>query len=206
MPASRINTRAFQEGGAVASNIVRRVEVWGVDPAYQSVAGLSIPLAVCRDSTGYVYQVLQASAMGTSVPQVGETWLISRALGLWTFMARVSLPSPITQTVQASYVMQPSNRFVFGAPPTGQDWSVTLPNPITAVQGDIYGVRNTSGGNPSPPPLYTGTVSLTPFSSETIHGPTSFGAHSGGMFVSDNVGWYCVGSTTTAGGSELGGS
>jgi hypothetical protein len=202
MPASHINTRAFQEGGAVASNIVRRVEVWGVDPAYQSVAGLSIPLAVCRDSTGYIYQVLQASAMGTSVPQVGETWLISRALGLWTFMARVSLPSPITQTVKASYVMQPSNRFVFGAPPSGTNWSVTLPNPITAVQGDVYGVRNTSGGGTH----YTGTMSLTPFSSETIHGPSSFGAHSGGMFVSDNVSWFCIGDTTASGNSQIGGA
>jgi hypothetical protein len=205
MQINAVNSRAFAEGGAVGSNIIRRVEVWGMDPAYTTSSGLQVPIALCRDSTGYIYQVLQASGMGSSTPQPGETWLISRALGLWTFMARVALPSPIVQTLAAGvshYAMQPSNRFVFAFPASGQSVEVTFPNPITAVQGDVYGFRNTAGGGTG----YTGALVIAGFSGETVHGPGSLGAHSGASFVCDNKEWFCVGDTTAASGTEVGGA
>jgi hypothetical protein len=200
MQLNATNARAFAESGSVGSNIIRRVEVWGVDPNYTASNGISVPLALCRDSTGYTYQVFLMSAVGGSQPQVGETWLISRALGLWTFMALLLVPSPIVQTVTGSYKMQPCNRYVFGSVPNGQNWTVTFPNPITAIQGATYGFRNTSGGGTG----YDGVLALAPFNNETIHGPSGFGAHSGGTFVCDNVGWYCVGDTTAAGGANIG--
>lgn len=205
MQINATNARAFQENGSVVSNIIRRVEVWGVNPDYAGKDGINIPITMCRDATGFLYQVFQASAMGNATPQLGEWWLISRALGLWTFLSRIAMPTPMTQTLASGateYVMQPSNRFVFAFPGSGQTCTITLPNPITAVQGDIYGVRNTSGGGTG----YTGRVNLAPFSGETIHGPNSFGAHSGAMYVCDNVAWYCLGSDTTSGGSGIGGS
>jgi hypothetical protein len=203
MPVPQVNARAFQEGGSVGSNIVRRVEVWGVDPSYVGAAGgTGVPITMCRDSTGFIYQVLSESSVGTATPQPGEIWLINRTLGLWTFMARISLPSPITQTVTGSYAMQPTNRFIFGAPPTDTSWAITFPNPITATQDQVYGFRNTSGGGTG----YTGLLTLVAFSGETIHGPNGFGAHSGATFVTDNVDWYCIGDTTASGGTSIGGS
>lgn len=193
MQFNPVNARAFAESGLVGSNIIRRVEVWGVDYNYQSQKGAPIlPLAVCRDSTGYTYQVLLYSGMGTSNPQVGETWLISRALGLWTFMARILLPSPIVQFVTANYAMQPSNRFVFANVPSGSSYTVTFPNPITGVQGEVYAVRNNNPGGTG----YNGTLALSAFSGELIRGPTSFGASSGASFMTDNVNWFCIGHTT----------
>jgi hypothetical protein len=204
--ATQVNAREFQEKGSVGSNIIRRVEVWGVDPNYVGAAkGNGIPLTLCRDSTGFIYQVLAGSAVGTSSPQPGEIWLINRTLGFWTFMARIQIPSPIIQTVtadQVPYTMLPCNRFVFGAPPSGTSWVVTFPNPTTAVQGDIYGFRNTSGGGTG----YNGLLSLAAFANETIHGPNGFGAHSGASFVTDNKEWFCVGDTTASGGTSIGGS
>lgn len=201
----QVNSRQFQETGSVGSNIIRRVEVWGVDPSYISAAGgTGVPITMCRDSTGYIYQVLSESAMGGATPQPGEIWLISRALGLWTFMARITIPSPITQTITGSYQMLPSNRFVFGAVPSGTTWSVTFPNPITAVQGAVYGFRNTSGGGTN----YNGWLSLAPFNSETIHGPNSFGAHAGATYVvgqdPGDLAWFCIGDTVASGGSSIG--
>lgn len=204
--AQQVNSREFQEKGSVGSNIIRRVEVWGVDPSYVGAAkGTGIPLTLCRDSTGFIYQVLAGSAVGTSSPQPGEIWLINRTLGFWTFMSRIQIPSPLVQTVTANqvpYSMQPCNRFVFGAPPSGTSWVVTLPNPIIAVQGEIYGFRNTSGGGVD----YNGLLSLAAFGNETIHGPNGFGAHSGASFVTDNKEWFCVGDTTASGGTSIGGS
>jgi hypothetical protein len=207
MQVNATNARAFAEQGSVGSNIIRRVEVWGVDPSYIGTAGgTGVPITMCRDSTGFIYQVLSESTVGAAVPQPGEIWLISRALGLWTFMARISLPSPITQTVTGSYAMQPTNRFIFGAPPSGTTWSITFPNPITATQGEVYGFRNTSGGGTG----YTGLLTLAPFGNETIHGPNGFGAHSGASFVvgqdPGNLAWFCIGDTVASGGSTIGGS
>jgi hypothetical protein len=198
------NARAFTEGGAVGSNIIRRVEVWGVNPSYSagtadgSTGNASgVPITMCRDSTGFLYQVLAESAVGTSIPQPGEIWLINRTLGLWTFMARISLPSPIVQTVTDSYDMQPTNRYVFGAPPDNTTWSVRFPNPITATQGETYGFRNVSG-NTGPT---SGLLSLAAFGSEAIHGPNGFHGHTGAVFVTDNKEWFCVGESTTSEGS-----
>jgi hypothetical protein len=161
---------------------------------------------MCRDSTGFLYQVLAESSVGTAIPQPGEIWLINRTLGLWSFLARISLPSPITQTIFGSIQMEPTNRFIFGAPPSGTTWSVTLPNPITATPDQVYGIRNTSGGGTG----YDGLLTLAPFSTETIHGPQSFGAHSGATFVvgqdPNNVAWFCIGEATTSSGGKLGGS
>jgi hypothetical protein len=205
MQMNQVNARSFAEEGLVGSNIIRRVEVWGYTPNYQSAAGGDLPVTLCRDSTGYLYQVLGQSGMGTSNPQVGEIWLINRSLGLWTFMARLAIPSPIVQLLSDTtqqYAMVPSNRFVFGSVPNGKSWSVKFPNPITGVQGEIYGFRNSNGGGTG----YNGILNLAAFASETIHGPTSFGAHSGASFVTDNIGWWCVGDTTASGDSEIGGS
>jgi hypothetical protein len=207
MQTNSTNARAFEEQGMVGSNIIRRVEVWGFDPNYSSTNnGPGIPVTLCRDSTGFIYQVLGQSGMGTVAPQVGDTWLINRTLGLWTFMARISILSPITQYLtEASsfpYTMVPSNRFIFAAPPNGTTWAVTLPNPITAVQGEVYGFRNVSGGGTG----YNGLLTLSPFSSEAIHGPNAFGAHSGATFVSDNKEWFCIGDTVASQSTQIGGA
>jgi hypothetical protein len=206
MKINATNARAFQESGSVVSNIIRRVEVWGVDPDWKNDAGtVNIPLTMCRDATGFLYQVFQTSSMGNAIPQVGEWWLISRALGLWTFLSRLAVPTPITQTLAEgthAYQMMPSNRFVFAFPNSGQTCTITMPNPISGVQGDVYGVRNTSGGGTN----YTGTVNLAPFNNEQIHGPSVFGAHSGAMFVTDNHDWFCLGDSVASAGTQIGGA
>ena len=207
MKTGQVNSREFQEKGSVGSNILRRVEVWGVDPSFVTQTGppQGIPITLCRDSTGFIYQVLAQSAMGTSAPQPGEVWLINRALGLWTFMARLSVPSPISQTLKAgvtSYSMQPCNRMVFVGVPNNVTVAITMPNPITSVQEAVYGFRNLSGGGTG----YKGIIALIPFGSEAIHGPTSIGAHSGVTYVTDNKDWFCIGEAVTSGGTEVGGS
>jgi hypothetical protein len=204
MKTGQVNSREFQEKGSVGSNVIRRVEVWGVDPSYVGSAGNpGIPITLCRDSTGFIYQVLAQSAMGTSAPQPGEIWLINRTLGLWTFMARLTVPSPITQTLKdgvTSYSMQPCNRMVFASVPNNTTVAVTFPNPITGIQDAVYGFRNLSGGGSG----YNGIIALIPFGSEAIHGPTSLGAHSGAMYVTDNKDWFCIGESVTRGGHEAG--
>lgn len=186
-----VNTRAFQEGGSVGSNIIRKVEVWGVDYNFSDQNVQNMPMSFCRDSTGYLYQVLLLSGMGTSQPQVGETWLISRALGLWTYMARVALPSPIVQFVVADYNMVPSNRVVLANVPSQSTINIKLPNPITGIQGEVYAVRNSNPGGSG----YSGNLGLLPFNTELIRGPITFGATSGASFVTDNKNWFCVGET-----------
>lgn len=182
---NQTNARAFQENGSVSPTVVRRVVVWGLDPGFPQGQ-----VTLCQDSVGKLYIVFRGSAMGTAQVEVGETWLINRSMGQWTFMTRIAVSSPTIQTVQASYKMVSSNRFVLANVPSGQSYTITFPPPQAAILGELYGMRNTAASG-------TGTIAIAPHASETISGPTSLGAHTGAQFVTDNTNWFCTGMTST---------
>jgi hypothetical protein len=185
MRINPINARAFQEQGSVGSNVTRRVTVWGVDPGYPG--GQQVTL--CTDGIGKIYMVFRGSAMGNAQPEVGETWVINRALGLWTFLTRMSVSSPVVQVVTADYQMTSSNRFVVADVPTTQSYTIKFPPPQAAIQGEMYGMRNSAS-------LGTGVVIIAPNASETISGPTSLGTNTGASFITDNTSWFCMGMTS----------
>jgi hypothetical protein len=183
------NARAFQEQGSVVSNITRLVTVWGVDPGFPG----NQQLTLCNDSVGKLYMVFRGSTMGKTQPEVGEVWLINRTMGLWTFMTRISVTSPIVQTVTGAYDMVGSNRFVLGNVPNSRSFLIKFPPPAAAIQGELYGMRNTAAGGGG----YDGVIIISPNASEIISGPTTLGAHTGAQFVTDNVDWFCVGMTSS---------
>jgi hypothetical protein len=183
------NARAFQEQGSIVSNITRRVTVWGVDPGFPGGQQLTL----CNDDVGKIYMVYRGSAMGTEQPEVGELWLINRALGLWTFMTRLSVSSPVVYVAASGYDMIGSNRFVVADVPTSQSYPIKFPPPQSAIQGQLYGMRNTNAGSVG----YTGSITVVPYGSEIISGPTILGAHTGAQYVTDNTDWFCVGQTTS---------
>jgi hypothetical protein len=184
------NARAFQEQGSVTSTITRKVTVWGVDPGFPGGQQLTL----CNDDVGKIYMVFRSSAMGTSQPEVGEIWLINRTLGLWTFMTRLAVTSPIVLVVTSGYEMTGSNRFVIANVPSGESFTIKFPPPQAAVQGELYGMRNTAAPL-TPPAVYSGGIAIAPNTNETISGPTLLGATTGAQFVTDNNGWYCVSMT-----------
>jgi hypothetical protein len=189
MRINAVNARAFQEQGSVSPTVTRRVQVWGVDPGFPGA-----PVTLCTDGIGKIYMVFRGSNMGTTQPEVGETWLINRALGLWTFLTRVGVSSPVVQVVTASYNMISSNRFVIADVPSGTSYAIRFPPPQAAVQGELYGMRNTAAPL-TPPAVYSGGIAIAPNTNETISGPTLLGATTGAQFVTDNKGWYCVSMT-----------
>lgn len=180
------NARGFQENGSIVSNVSRKVTVWGVDPNAPVGA-----ITLCTDATGSLYEVYRGSRIGTVQPQAGETWLISRIMGYWTFVSRIGTPSPrvqvVTYSASGSYEMVSSNRFVFVDVPTNGAFTVKLPPPLDAIDGELYGVRNLNTATSG-----TSTLTVVPFSSEAIYGATNFGSRTGGSYVTDGTSWYGV--------------
>ena len=181
-----VNARAWQEKGSVGSNISRRVTVWGVDPTFPRGA-----LTMCIGGSGELYQVMRGSHLGDVQPQVGETWLIDRTMGLWTFVARLAVPSPPVQTLTysagGSYAMVSSNRFVFVNVALNGSFTISLPPPLDAVQGELYGVRNLNTSTTG-----TSTLTVAPYANETIYGATTYSNRNGGTYITDGTDWYGV--------------
>lgn len=168
--------RAFTQGPSLTPTVPRTVLIQAMDP--------KTGFYTCVDSLGTVYNVIAAAGVGGSMPQIGETWMITGEAGGWVFWLKV-LQLPLVQAVNTSYAMVCTDRLILAS----ATLTVTLPNPITCFATVPYAIRNVGSGG--------ATVTLAPYASEAIHGPTSYTINQAGTFMTDTVNWYCVGASTS---------
>ena len=75
-------------------------------------------------------------------------------------MTRLAVTSPIVLVVTSGYEMTGSNRFVIANVPSGESFTIMFPPPQAAVQGELYGMRNTAA--PLTPPAAILVASPSP--------------------------------------------